>query len=688
MILNELLIYANPSSAAAAPTYFRDHNLNNVEINSTIFNFIAKFKSGEEITPNEFDEFNKELNKLYKAGDYDPIRSVIISILFDIAHEIYDAHKADIQDAVDIIDQSLKKSNPIPQQKLRSDRYIDLINVYRLMFQQSLKGRFINEGDPYIVYPGIGRDERKVFGALIPFAINALTLTGQISKTFFNGPLYPLHLEDLKITGKIPVKRGIKVSDDYYPYKPVSKIYKGDTGNNTFLVTNGVKTLFMRGARGPSANGVFASKIATMVSSKHFSSERLMDNKIVGSRGIDGYAVSVADETIQSAMEKYIKQDKRVFPGTGIIDEVCNYVNETDANIENFGFSSRDINSSNTYISKIDFDRCYPTFPRDYEVNLLSNGGIYYDTSHVQHDQNYQKEKLYARLKLCMLTEPLLLAIADKSFGRRNGEEVEKTVRACITKSDTALKLFCEHPYAKQFLKKNPQILDQCYREIVLYVKDHFDEAIQNELFDSLTDRTVYISKNLQKNLRIEPLISAITEMALQNQQQVPNATLKEIRTGFKNLLKQLNSQREQLNNKAKTDSRYKVVAGKIDALYQTLDEEQQKFFIYPTKRTFQTFTGKLTAAIAAADLAAKKHRGWHGISPIIRGILGVIAALMAIPALVIETQTKHGFIGTFFKTPETNTSQKLNDFITQYSHQKVVLGKAMDSSEEPLNSP
>lgn len=74
----------------------------------------------------------------------------------------------------------------------------------------------------------------------------------------------------------------------------------------------------------------------------------------------------------------------------------------------------------------------------------------------------------------------------------------------------------------------------------------------------------------------------------------------------------------------------------------------------------------------------AQIHRGWHKTNPTLKSIIGVLAISVA---LIIEVTTKRGYIGTFFKTPETDTVSKVNDFKTKLQSElkeiKSVIGAA-----------
>jgi len=59
-------------------------------------------------------------------------------------------------------------------------------------------------------------------------------------------------------------------------------------------------------------------------------------------------------------------------------------------------------------------------------------------------------------------------------------------------------------------------------------------------------------------------------------------------------------------------------------------------------------------------DQLEKEPGIWRNLSPIIKGILGVLAILLVIPGLVVLGVSKHGLTGTFFSKPRTEDSEKL----------------------------
>jgi len=423
-------------------------------------------------------------------------------MLYTITKNIYESYQEQINEAVEYIDSNIKASGVIPPKQPNDEAFIKLINL-RQLYTEAIA---VKDGMITSSYPGINRFQRQQI-LDIPLAINAFTLTGQLTKRDFNGvntakPLYPLNWPSIK-EDRVPIQKGIKKSEEYYPYKRATKIAKGDTGDNTFFATNGTKILFVRGTIKADApryapQGILASKIATLVSPEHFSSERLMSNKFAASKRIDTYARSVADDSLYEEKTKYIEEEKKVFPGTGLIDEVCNFVNENDPNIENLGFSSATIDQ-NTHLSKIDFDRCFLSSPTDitkYEQDPVTSG-LYHDEPHVKIDPAYIQEKLYARLKLSLLTEPLLRGLADKSFAPDDKEKKEAAITSCCERSAIALDLFLQHENLTQFLVKNPEILKQCVLEIEQYVEKHFEKADQEKILPALKERQVLIESRI-----------------------------------------------------------------------------------------------------------------------------------------------------------------------------------------------
>jgi hypothetical protein len=65
----------------------------------------------------------------------------------------------------------------------------------------------------------------------------------------------------------------------------------------------------------------------------------------------------------------------------------------------------------------------------------------------------------------------------------------------------------------------------------------------------------------------------------------------------------------------------------------------------------------------------------WDKLNPIIKGILGVLAALTILPAIIVQTTTKQGFAGTFFTTPETEKTKTFKGHMDDFGNTDVSPG-------------
>ena len=80
------------------------------------------------------------------------------------------------------------------------------------------------------------------------------------------------------------------------------------------------------------------------------------------------------------------------------------------------------------------------------------------------------------------------------------------------------------------------------------------------------------------------------------------------------------------------------------------------------SQEKLNVFQKTCKTCIDKAQEEFKNHRGFFHkeFNQIIRGILGVIAALTIIPALIVAMKSKNGYTGTFFKQPTTNSYAEL----------------------------
>lgn len=115
-------------------------------------------------------------------------------------------------------------------------------------------------------------------------------------------------------------------------------------------------------------------------------------------------------------------------------------------------------------------------------------------------------------------------------------------------------------------------------------------------------------------------------------------------------------------NKKNKHHAQYRKVSKIAIRLNEQLNKAKKQFLIDRTIN-FEQFKQQCNTAITDAEPEFKQHRGWHQVSRILRGILGILAGLTIIPGIVVAANVKQGYIGTFFKTPKTDSEEKLELF-------------------------
>lgn len=121
-----------------------------------------------------------------------------------------------------------------------------------------------------------------------------------------------------------------------------------------------------------------------------------------------------------------------------------------------------------------------------------------------------------------------------------------------------------------------------------------------------------------------------------------------------------------QLVEEAKTNSSYVVVAGVTLNLIVKL-ESAPTIFKNPqrvTQEEMESFKKLCKGAINDVRGEFEHHRSLlEQLHPVLKAILGVLAAITIIPAIVVEATSKHGYIGTFFNQYPTDSIDKLNTF-------------------------
>lgn len=130
----------------------------------------------------------------------------------------------------------------------------------------------------------------------------------------------------------------------------------------------------------------------------------------------------------------------------------------------------------------------------------------------------------------------------------------------------------------------------------------------------------------------------------------------------FYSSLRKLADIYEKLSEKGRHgNTNYQNTAEKVLKVYVSIKDAGESFFANPDNTTFINFSDVTFAQIKSIDPVLQEHRGnqfGRGILTLLNGLLGVIAALTVIPALIIEATSNKGYAGTFFTSPETESAK------------------------------
>ncbi len=159
--------------------------------------------------------------------------------------------------------------------------------------------------------------------------------------------------------------------------------------------------------------------------------------------------------------------------------------------------------------------------------------------------------------------------------------------------------------------------------------------------------------------LRVDDLL-APSPLALQHPGS-PN--LQSHQQTFNALLARLLDETETIVRKGTTNSRYKAVKTKATTLYQNLSDAGKAFFKNtPTSLSLKQFATACETEINMAMEEFKKHRSlWSKLHPILKGILGVLALITIVPAVVVAVSSS--YVQTFFGSSLPNSAKKLGLF-------------------------
>ncbi|WP_298622716.1 hypothetical protein [uncultured Legionella sp.] len=246
------------------------------------------------------------------------------------------------------------------------------------------------------------------------------------------------------------------------------------------------------------------------------------------------------------------------------------------------------------------------------------------------------------------------------------------------------IKLRALHDAEIGTLLADDEVIDEFYSSTT----EHFIEAIQksfgaidpdeymdqedSDFYPTIDDELGYFPEDIED----EPVVIEQKTLPERTESQTPEHVhnqdkMKQAKVNFEQYLFQLKIKTSELIQKGDKISTtynpdYETVGYAAKTLNNALDAAKEAFFKAPNAQSFAIFKQEVDQAIDDASTEFSHHRGaWHSLHPVLKGILGVLATLSIIPALIVAT-SRHGYVDTFFNTPPTDAEKQLQHFKKQ----------------------
>ncbi len=470
----------------SATRFIKDNDIGKIEVPLLILEFIDNLIEGRECSPQMFQDFSNAMQGLQDNDVHD----FIVGLLrYGCTYRYCDFYRNDIGKLIE----KIKKGNLNPEMKLDNvdaTSWKNLLQMHRaLSILPSTQFREDHDGFPKLNFNSVNE---AILNYELRFSLNVLRLVKKMPRAgrYLGVPLaepfYPDKSHEFWLKINLQPKPGIKDANKYYPIERVKKEIEGLSGNTNFLVVDDRgKLLFLRNTIKDARKAVLASKIATVISKKHFASERLFSNGFSASKKLAAYQ----DSLYREGHDKLIValRDKKTIEGAGICDEVLKFIGESDFTaLENIGVDAED---EKIILCKIDYDLCdiwyspeesYPGFY--YKNDLLTWIGEY---PGLRQTPEYLRETYYARLKLSLFSKKLLEALCEKA-----GEPiVAKNIEILCKRIDFVYDGLCRDPRLHEFVSKGEVNINEIHDELVTYVKKHFKDFQCEEILLSLQAR-------------------------------------------------------------------------------------------------------------------------------------------------------------------------------------------------------
>lgn len=374
----------------------------------------------------------------------------------------------------------------------------------------------------------------------IPYALNVLQLTGK----FVEIDVRPFIISPpFQETTRIPAESknlpaGTKDSSRFYKIERVAKLNGSSVMNGVALAYDPVKNkqLYLRvkptkyfdfsmvsnsekiKIEVRDRKGVFASKIARRISKKHFSSERLVNNLDIASKALPGYKTSIVVKDAKGQISVANGILSSILPGLGIIDETCNFIEESDRNLENIGISKPLTEKlDDAHYTKIDFGECFSSRKKavEYKADIYPKDNVYDET-------HYHCERLKTKIKLSLFTRSLLEVDANKCF--HNKVELDQVLDYCDTKNSELTKELEDKNVIKNILEQKISI-SEIYNDVILFLIEHDNKNLSYRsgcnIIDEVMEKAVSIGKkiNNEEENKIKELRDELKTKLLQIKQ-------------------------------------------------------------------------------------------------------------------------------------------------------------------------
>lgn len=168
---------------------------------------------------------------------------------------------------------------------------------------------------------------------------------------------------------------------------------------------------------------------------------------------------------------------------------------------------------------------------------------------------------------------------------------------------------------------------------------------------------------------RSPKLKEGLNDVDLQHIEQ--QRTQAKLHNRYMQLIHVLNRKRDQFSYSNRGDSPYQT----MEKLSQKLNNAGTQFFkTHISSETLKQFESTCTEALEVANHVLSTHRGWHGFPLWMRAIIGIIATATLIPAITVQATTTKGYVGTFFKSHETDSITLTKRFSSEFESIKTEL--------------